>query len=208
MVYLSLDLQSYDVKILKVKDIAKEYPIDKEEFEKVALSYLDYLYRVAVRMAGEREETEDLVQETYLKAYSSFHQFRGGTNCRAWLTRILRNTYINNHRSEWKNYSPTTISILFEKFRVDNEGNLYVKEENPEKKLLDGVLDKELEDAIRKLTKEQRIVVILVDIEGLSYGEAAEALECPVGTVRSRLSKARELLRNELLGYAKKRGYI
>lgn len=172
--------------------------IKKEDFEKVTLPYRSHLYRVAFYLVRQnKDDAEDLMQETFIKAYRSFHQLKDKEKCRAWLTSILHNTFINKYRKEEK------IPIIPQP--VD-ESIIY--ENDPETEILRGVMDQEVLKALFKLPEEYSTVVILSDIEGVQYKEIAETLGVPIGTVRSRLSRGRKLLRARLYRYAKEKGYL
>lgn len=169
----------------------------KEDFEKIVLPYLGYLYRVAFHLVRKKkEDAEDLVQETFIKAYKSFHQLKDKEKCRAWLTSILYNTFVNKYRKEEK------ASIISQPIE---ESIIY--QENPETEILRGVMDQEVLGALFELPEEYSIVIVLSDIENLSYKEISEILGIPIGTVRSRLSRGRRPLRGSLYQYAKGRGY-
>ncbi len=182
-------------------------PPRRQEFEQVALVHLNALYNAALSMTREEKEAEDLVQETYLKAYRFFHQFERGTNCKAWLFKILQNTYINRYRKRSK--EPPTVD-------VQDVDSLCEYEELPEgeKNILEdeGVLKFLVSDdvyrALDMLPAEFRLVVIMADIEEFSYKEIATILGCPIGTVMSRLHRGRRLLQQSLFEYAKKLGYL
>lgn len=177
------------------------------EFEQVALVYIDSLYNAALRMTGNQPDAEDLVQETYLKAYRFFHRFRKDSNCLAWLFKIMKNSYINRFRQKVREpvmVDYDTAKPAYDLARLeagDTSGS-------PEEEVLSKLLDDEVERAIRALPDEFKLVVILSDIEGFQYKEIAEILGCPIGTVRSRLSRGRRLLRKQLWDYAKDLGYI
>jgi len=175
-------------------------------FEKEALPHSDLLYNYALRMTNNAEDARDLVQETYLKAYRFWDKYEPGTNIRAWLFRILKNSYINRYRKESK--APDT---------VDFEGiqNYYpsIRDEGSERGDLEGsvfsrLLEDDVAQAIAELPDDFRTVVILCDIEGLTYEEIAAFVDCPLGTVRSRLHRGRKILRTRLLSYARERGYV
>ena len=183
---------------------------DKEkeiEFERIALVHLDTIYNSALRMTGNVPDAEDLVQETFLKAFRFFHRFRKDSNCLAWLFKIMKNSYINRFRQKAR--EPITVSsdpagpeqnmIYFEP--RDTTGG-------PEEEVFGKLLDDEIEQAIQALPEEFKLVVLLSDIEGLQYKEIADILGCPIGTVRSRLSRGRSLLRKQLEAYARNLGYI
>ncbi|MBI4551268.1 MAG: sigma-70 family RNA polymerase sigma factor [Candidatus Latescibacteria bacterium] len=179
----------------------------RTEFEQVALVYLDSLYNAALRMTGNQPDAEDLVQETYLKAYRFFHRFRKDSNCLAWLFKIMKNSYINRFRQKVR--EPITVDYetakpVYELARLES-GEIG---DSPEEEVFSKLLDDDVERAVRALPDEFRLVVILSDIEGFQYKEIAEILGCPIGTVRSRLSRGRRLLRKQLWDYAKDLGYI
>jgi RNA polymerase sigma-70 factor, ECF subfamily len=161
-----------------------------EEFEAAAMPHLNDLFRTALRVLGDRSEAEDLVQEAYLQAWKSFHRFEPGTNCRAWLFKILFNV-IHHHRRKWYNFKSIKESddIL--------EETLAYEPPVPEH-----LTDEEVLIAFGKVPEVYREVVLLADVQELSYKEVAENLSIPVGTVMSRLSRGRKFLRAELSEFA------
>jgi RNA polymerase sigma-70 factor (ECF subfamily) len=176
------------------------------EFEAEALPHMDVLYNFALRTTGNQDDAHDLLQETYLKAYRFWDKYEKGTNIRAWLFRIMKNSYINRYRKETK-----------EPDKVDYEDieNFYntIRAESTDpndlqKQLYGNLLGDEVTKALQGLPDDFRTVVILCDIEGLTYEEIAEFVECPIGTVRSRLHRGRKLLQAELFEYAKQQGMI
>lgn len=173
----------------------------KKEFEEIAFQYMDSLYGAALRMTRDGNDAQDLVQDAYLRAYRFFGKFEKGTNFKAWLFRILKNVYINKYRKELKKPQMVEISD------VEAFGGL--KEEvSPEDEIFDKLLDDDITNAIDNLPEEFRLAIILSDLRGFSYKEVAEILDCPIGTVMSRLHRGRRLLRDSLREYAKKHGYI
>ncbi len=175
------------------------------EFEKEALPHTDLLYNYALRMTNDRADADDLVQETFLKAYRFWDKYQKGTNIRAWLFRIMKNSYINRYRRESK--IPDTVDY-------DDIQNFYhsIRDEAAEgndlqTSVFTHLLDDNVASAISELPEDFRTVVILCDIEGLTYEEIAEFVDIPLGTVRSRLHRGRNLLRAKLSRYAKLRGY-
>jgi RNA polymerase sigma-70 factor (ECF subfamily) len=173
--------------------------LTRDEFSREAIGYIDHLYRVAVHLVKETQEAEDLVQETYARALGSYEQFAAGSNLKAWLTRILYNFFFDNYhqKKRWvsveSNSSKDTESAYWEKVPADNPG--------PESHLLLKELSTKISDALRKIPEEFRLPITLVDMGDFSYAEAAEILSCPIGTVRSRLSRGRRLLFNQLKEY-------
>jgi RNA polymerase sigma-70 factor (ECF subfamily) len=179
----------------------------REEFEATALPFLPDSYRFALRLTQRPEDARDLVQETYLRAYRTFGNFREGTNCRAWLFTILYSIFVNQYRKEKR--EPKFLSVEELEARFDGT----VRGEIPggpvaEPASLEAWTDSEVEAALAELPESSRATVLLVDVEELTYEEAAEALGCAVGTVRSRLSRARKLLYTALQDAARRRGYL
>ena len=175
------------------------------EFEGVALVHLDLLYRAALRLTHNRAEAEDLVQETWLRALRHFDQFDPGSNCRAWLLTILRNAFLNRVRREGR-------EILESDMAATEAGAARLEEasvarSSPEEDFFQTVLHGDVDRALKTLSLPFRLVVTLVDLEGLAYKEVAQVLDCPIGTVMSRLSRARQLLRKELVTLAREHGY-
>lgn len=178
------------------------------DFDSQVMPYLDSLYNTAYRMTRSAEDAEDLVQETYFKAYKYYDKFEEGTNLKAWLFKILKNTFINNYRK--KKLEPRSVDFAeiedsFERIvRRDNSE----KPADPESEFFTGVLDDDVKKALESLPYDYRMVVILADLEDFSYKEIAEILDCPVGTVMSRLYRGRKLLEKVLLKFARQHGYI
>ena len=167
------------------------------------LVHLDSLYRVALRLTGNPSDADDLVQETMLKAYRGWHQFTPGTNAKGWLLTILRHAFINEYRRRTRR--PETIDLdAIEPYSVFEE----VQEEDPQGAFFDRIVDDEVLRAIDELPEQFREAVVLSDVEGLPYEEIARILEVPVGTVKSRLFRARRLLQQKLYAYAVGMGYI
>lgn len=180
----------------------------KIEFERVAIPHLTHLYTAAFYLTKDEAEAEDLVQETYLRAFRFFDKFEPGTNCKAWLLSILRNLFINRYQQkkrepemvDWEKIDQVYDSM------ATQHGN--AAKSNPEQLFFSQVMDQEVEHALKELPEEFRTAVILVDIQELNYEEAAKVMECPVGTIRSRVSRGRRMLQVALREYAVKRGMI
>ncbi len=172
-------------------------------FEAEALPHLDTVYRVGLRLAGDETQAEDLVQETMLKAYRSWHQFRPGTNVRAWLLTILRHTFINQYRKAKRQAVHVDVNEI-EPYTVFRN----VHDTDPEGRFFANIVDDEVLRAIDTLPDEFRETLVLSDVEGLSYAEIADVTEVPVGTVKSRLFRARQALQKQLHDYAVEMGYI
>ena len=176
------------------------------DFEREAVHHMDALFNFALRMTGDSDEASDLVQDTYMRAFRFFDKFEKGTNCKAWLFRIMKNTYINTYRKKTK--EP-------EKFDYEEVENFYenvkpssTEDAHLEKEIFDNLLDDQVATAISSLPEDFRTVVILADIEGYTYEEIADFIDCPVGTVRSRLHRARKMLYAKLYDYAGSKGYV
>jgi RNA polymerase sigma-70 factor (ECF subfamily) len=179
----------------------------KKEFEGMALEYLDSLYNTAMRMTRNRADAEDLVQDTYLKAYRFFYQFKRGTNFKAWLFKILKNTYINKFRKRSK--EPQVVDFEDVEMFYDqlSQEQIIKFSTSPDEEVFRNLMGEDVRRAIEELPPEFKMAVILSDIEGFSYKEIAEIIGCPVGTVMSRLYRGRKMLQNRLWEYAKKSGY-
>lgn len=176
-----------------------------DDFDDTVLVYLDALYQTALRLTHSRADAEDIVQETCVRAWRNFHRFNPGTNARAWLYTILRNVFLNHLRQQGRQ-------------RLEDDGMTWVTEAdhvpaqmlpaaNPEERFFQAVLHGDVDRALRALPLTFREAVVLADLQGLSYREIAEVLGCPVGTVMSRLSRGRALLRLSLAHAARAHGY-
>lgn len=184
-------------------------PIDKavrdERFEAEALPYLGQLYGAALRLTGNPADAEDLVQQTALRAYAAFEQFERGTNLKAWLFKILTNTFISSYRK--KQREPKTVSAdendEFSLFDV-----LIEKTGTPEAQILDRIPDDEVRHALERLPEQFRTAVLLADVEGFAYQEIADMMDVPIGTVMSRLHRGRKALQKALWEYARERGLV
>jgi len=180
----------------------------KAEFERVALPHLSHLYTSAFYLTKDTSEAEDLVQETYLRAFRFFHKFQPETNCRAWLLSILRNLFINRYRQKQREPQTLDWEKIDEVYESIMERGEKKERGNPENLFVSQLLDEEVEKALRELPEEFRTAIVLVDIEELSYEEAAMVMDCAKGTIRSRVSRGRRMLQVALRDYALKRGLI
>lgn len=183
------------------------HPIEQRRrtFEEEAVPHLSALYNYALRMTRDRDDAADLVQDTFMKAFRFFDSFEQGTNCKAWLFRILKNTYINTYRKSSK--GPDTVEYdVVEEF-YDTIKDSSVETSTLEQQLFEQALDDQVSEAIQRLPDDFRTVIILCDIEGFTYEEIAEFIDCPIGTVRSRLHRARKILAATLADYARERGF-
>jgi len=178
------------------------------DFEAVAMPFVDALYNTAYRMTRNAEDAEDLIQETYLKAYKYYDKFTEGTNFKAWLFKIMKNTFINNYRKQQSAPPQSDFADIEESFESQVSEEVTRKVKDPEEELLEDVLDDDVQRALEELPEDYRMVVILADLEGFAYKEIADILEVPVGTVMSRLYRGRRRLEEAMLGYAREHGYI
>jgi RNA polymerase sigma-70 factor, ECF subfamily len=181
-----------------------------EDFEAGVLAQLDSLYRTARRMTSNQQEAEDLVQETMLKAFRFANQYQRGTNLRAWLFRILNTSAINRYRKQATHPAPASLPEGEDFYLYNRIKDLSGQELNAgaEEEVLSHYLDEDVYKALQSLPPNFRMAVVLADIEGLSYKEIAESLQIPIGTVMSRISRARRQLQQSLWEYAKERGYV
>jgi RNA polymerase sigma-70 factor (ECF subfamily) len=178
------------------------------DFEAAAMPFVDSLYNTAFRMARNAEDAEDLVQESYLKAYKYYDKFQEGTNFKAWLFKILNNTFINNYRRRQARPPQSDFAEIEESFEDQVSDEVKRRIKSPEEELLEDVLDEDVQRALDDLPTDYRMAVVLADLEGFSYKEIAEILELPVGTVMSRLYRGRKLLEASMLSYARDHGYL
>ncbi|MCP4205039.1 MAG: sigma-70 family RNA polymerase sigma factor [bacterium] len=178
------------------------------DFEAAAMPFVDSLYNTAFRMTRNSEDAQDLVQETYFKAYRHYDKFQEGTNFKAWLFKILKNSFINNYRKKQSRPLQTDFAEIEDALesRVSEEATRKIK--SPEEELLENVLDEDVQRAMDELPDDYRMAIVLADLEGFSYKEIAEILEVPLGTVMSRLYRGRKLLERTMLTYAREHGYL
>jgi RNA polymerase sigma-70 factor (ECF subfamily) len=184
--------------------------LSNEDFEAGVLAQLDSLYRTALRMTNNTQEAEDLVQETMLKAFRFAHTYQPGTNLRAWLFRILNTSAINRYRKQATHPTPASLPEGEDFYLYNRIRDLSGQEltQGADEEVLSQYLDEDVYQALNSLPPNFRMAVILADIEGLSYKEIADALQIPIGTVMSRISRARRQLQKSLWQYAQERGYI
>lgn len=177
-------------------------------FERDALPYLDQLYGAALRMTRNPSDAEDVVQETFAKAFSSFHQFKPGTNLKAWLYRILTNTYITSYRKKQRQPQESSGEDVedWQLHRAEQHTSTGLR--TAEMDALDLMPDSVVSEAMNELGSDFRMAVYLADVEGFSYKEIAEIMGTPIGTVMSRLNRGRAQLREKLADYARERGII
>ncbi len=181
---------------------------DQRAFSTDALQYAPQLYSAALRMTRNPSDAEDLVQETFLRAYRSYAGFEEGTNLRAWLFRILTNTYINSYRAKQRRPQETELGETDELYLYRRLGRIDTAALSAEDQLLDLFTDDEVKAALEELPDAFRLPVLLADVEDFSYKEIAEALDIPIGTVMSRLHRGRKAMHRRLYEFAQARGLI
>ena len=192
------------VRIDREKESAAERT---KRFERDALQYMNQLYAAALRYTRNQDDAQDLVQDTYAKAYTSFHQFEPGTNLKAWLYRVLTTTFINNYRKDQRR--PQTSDSEIEDWQLaDAASHTSDQGKSTEDVVLENLPDSDIKRALTEIPEEFRMAVYLADVEGFSYKEIAEIVNVPTGTVMSRLHRGRKLLREKLSGYARELGYV
>jgi RNA polymerase sigma-70 factor, ECF subfamily len=192
--------------------LADETTVSESElralFETQALPFMDQLYGAAMRMTRNPADASDLVQETFVKAFAAFRQFRQGTNLKAWLYRILTNTFINSYRKKQRDPYQSTIDDLedWQLGGATSTTSASRTSRSAEAEAIDHLPDSTVKDALQSIPEDFRLVVYFADVEGFSYQEIADIMHTPVGTVMSRLHRGRRLLRERLTGYAQERG--
>jgi RNA polymerase sigma-70 factor (ECF subfamily) len=214
--YLAIDKTPFEVALAQMNnedllpaivDRSKEtLEQRKARFEKDALVFTSQLYGAALRYTKDTHDAQDLVQDTYAKAFTSFHQFEPGTNLKAWLYRILTTTFINNYRKDQRR--PQISAGEVEDWQLaDASSHTSDQGKSAEEEVLENIADKDVKDALAAMPEDFRMAVYLSDVEGFSYKEIAEITGVPTGTVMSRLHRGRKLLRESLSEYATDRGF-
>ena len=183
---------------------------EQEQFTADAMQYAPQLFSTALRMTRNRSDAEDLVQETYIKGWRSFHTFQEGTNLRAWLFRIMTNTYINKYNAQKRKGTEVELDDVEELFLYKRLGSIDQSQlsSSAEDQMLELLTDDEVKNALEELPEDFRIPVLLSDVDGFSYKEISEMLEIPIGTVMSRLHRGRKAMQKMLYEYARERGLI
>jgi RNA polymerase sigma-70 factor (ECF subfamily) len=179
----------------------------KQRFERDAMQYIDQLYAAALRMARNPLDAQDLVQEAYTKAFSAFHQYRPGTNLKAWLYRILTNTYINLYRKRQREPQQANTDTVEDWQLAQASAHTSSGLKSAEAEALDHLPDTDVKQALQSIPEDFRMAVYYSDVEGFAYKEIAEILDIPIGTVMSRLHRGRRLLRERLSDYAAELGF-
>ncbi len=193
----------YNTHNLRLTENEKQKHLD---FETLAVPHKDALYNFALKMTNDTDEADDLLQETFLKAFKYFDKFERGTNCKAWLYSIMRNTYINEYRRIQKSPSRVDyddIQNFYENIKESEVDYGHIVED-----AFSNTLNDEVTEALSDLPKDFQTIILLSDVEGFTYEEIADFLSCPIGTVRSRLHRARKMLYSKLYDYAKNTGYV
>jgi RNA polymerase sigma-70 factor (ECF subfamily) len=183
---------------------------DQANFADDAMQYTKQLYAAAMRMTRNPADAEDLVQETFLKAYRAYDSFTAGTNLKAWLYRILTNTYINKYRKASRRPDEVDLGNVEDLYlyrRIGSEESVEASR-TTEDRVLDGLVESDIKKAVEALPENFRIPVLLADLEGLSYQEIADILDIPIGTVMSRLHRGRKAMQKALWEFASKRGLL
>ncbi|MEL7832988.1 sigma-70 family RNA polymerase sigma factor [Fodinibius sp. Rm-B-1B1-1] len=186
-------------------ELTREEIQKQEDFEEEIVPHLDAMYNFALRLTSDPSDAEDLVQDTIVKAFRFFSSYEKGTNAKAWLFRILKNSYINNYRKQSKKPNQVDydeVSSFYETIRADRTDT-----SDLEDKMFRELVDDDISQALEELPEDFRTVVLLCDVEGFTYEEIANMLDVPIGTIRSRLHRGRNLLKAQLKEYAEKRGY-
>jgi RNA polymerase sigma-70 factor (ECF subfamily) len=197
-----------DATVANDVDPASETPEQRRaRFERDAMQYVDQLYSAAMRMARNPSDAEDLVQEAYTKAFSAFHQYKPGTNLKAWLYRILTNTYINLYRKRQREPLQSNSDTIEDWQLAKAESHTSAGLRSAETEALDHLPDSDVKNALQSIPEEFRLAVYFADVEGYAYKQISEIMNTPIGTVMSRLHRGRKMLRDMLADYAAERGF-
>lgn len=181
---------------------------ERAGFANEAMQYAGQLYNAALRMTRNRSDAEDLVQETYLRAYRGYGGFEDGTNLRAWLFRILTNTYINSYRAKQRRPQETELNDVEDLYLYRRISNVESASRSAEDTLFEMFTDDEVKSALESLPESFRLPVLLADVQEFSYKEIAEMLDIPIGTVMSRLHRGRKAMQKALIDFATEQGLL
>ena len=196
--------------VVKVDEVATGviHLADQADFEADAMQFAPQLYSAALRMTRNPADAEDVLQETFLKAYRAYHTFTAGTNLKAWLYRILTNTYINKYRKAQRRPSEVELGELedFYLYKRMGEPGASAASESAESEVLESIVDADVKAALEALPDHFRLPVLMADVEGFAYKEIAQMLDIPIGTVMSRLHRGRKALQKRLWDFASERG--
>lgn len=187
-------------------ELTKQERKKQQDFNEEIIPHLDALYNFGLRLTSDPNDAEDLVQDTIVKAYRFFTSYEKGTNAKAWLFRILKNSYINNYRKKSKKPQEVDydeVATFYETIRAER-----TETSDLEDKMFRELIDDDISNALDEIPEDFRTVVLLCDVEEFTYEEIANMLDVPIGTIRSRLHRGRNLLKAQLLEYAEKRGYL
>lgn len=193
-------------KAIGMAELTKKEIRKQKDFTEEIIPHLDALYNFALRLTADPIDAEDLVQDTIVKSYRFFSSYEKGTNAKAWLFRILKNSYINNYRKNSKKPQQVDydeVATFYETVRAERTDT-----SDLENKMFRELMDDDVTGALEDLPEDFRIVVLLCDVEGFTYEEIANMLDVPIGTIRSRLHRGRNLLKARLMIYARKRGFV
>ncbi|MEI2728942.1 MAG: sigma-70 family RNA polymerase sigma factor [Candidatus Nanopelagicales bacterium] len=192
-----------------VVDVESETPEERlERFEREALPLLDGLYAAALRLTRNPDDASDLVQETVERAYKAFHQYKPGTNLKAWMYRIQTNNYINGYRKKQREPLQSSADDVEDWQMAQAESHTSTGLRSAEAEALDQLPDGDIKEAMASIPEDFRLAVYYADVEGFAYKEIADIMGTPVGTVMSRLHRGRRLLRDQLTEYARERGFV
>lgn len=187
-------------------ELTKQELAKQKDFNEEIIPHLDALYNFGLRLTSDPNDAEDLVQDTIVKAYRFFSSYEKGTNAKAWLFRILKNSYINNYRKRSKKPQEVDydeVATFYETIRAER-----TETSDLEDKMFRELIDDDISKALDEIPEDFRTVVLLCDVEDFTYEEIANMLDVPIGTIRSRLHRGRNLLKAQLMEYAGKRGYV